>query len=138
MPARSIRVLVVDDFKPWRDYICSLLQTKLEFRVVAELANGLEAVQGAKELQPDLIVLDSNLPTLNGLDAARHIRLLASDSKIIFLAQNRDKDLIRAALSTGAQGYVLKNDAARELLTAVRKVLGGEHFVSNGIQAGNS
>jgi len=114
-----------------------MLQAHRDLHVVVEAGDGLEAVQKAKELQPDLIVLDSNLPTLNGLDAARHIRLLASDSKIIFLTQNRDKDLIRAALSTGAQGYVLKNDAARELLTAVRKVLGGEHFVSNGIQAGS-
>jgi DNA-binding NarL/FixJ family response regulator len=105
---------------------------------VAEAGDGLEAVQRAKELQPDLIVLDIGLPNLDGLEAAKRIRQVAPAAKIIFLTNNSDEDVVRAALSDGAQGYVLKNDAARELLTAVRKVLGGEHFVSNGIQAGNS
>ena len=138
MPARSIRVLVVDDFKPWRDYICSLLQTKLEFRVVAELANGLEAVQGAKELQPDLILLDIGVPALHGLEVAECIRQVAPAVKIIFLTVHTDTDVVRAALSAGAQGYMLKTDAVRELFTAVETVLGGDYFISSGIEGLNS
>ena len=82
MPSRSIRVLVVEDYKPWRDYICSLLQTKPEFRVVSDLADGLEAVQKAEELQPDLILLDIGLPALNGLEVAKRIRQVAPAQKL--------------------------------------------------------
>jgi len=94
MPARSIRVLVVDDYQSWRDYICSLLHTKAEFRVVAELADGLEAVQRAKELQPDLILLDIGLPALDGLEVAERIRQVAPAVKIIFLTLHSDADVV--------------------------------------------
>ena len=136
--ATSIRVLVVDDFEPWRQRICSVLQTRSEFRVVAQVGDGLEAVQTAEKLQPDLIVLDIGLPNLNGLEAAKRILQVAPGAKIIFVTSNSDRDVVRAALSAGAQGYVLKIDAGPELLTAVQKVLGGQHFVSSGIQRGNS
>jgi DNA-binding NarL/FixJ family response regulator len=132
-----IRVLVVDDFEPWRLQICSMFQAQSEFRVIAQVGDGLEAVQKA-ELQPDLVVLDIGLPNLNGLEAARRILQVAPDAKIIFLTTNSDRDVARAALNAGAQGYVLKTNAARELLTAVQKVLGGENFVSSEIQTGNS
>ena len=132
-----IRVLVVDDFEPWRQRICGMLQACTDLRVVAEVRDGLEAVQKA-ELQPDLVVLDIGLPHLNGLEAAKRILQIAPGAKIIFLTTNNDRDVVRAALRDGAKGYVLKTDATRELLTAVRKVLGGEHFVSSGIQARNS
>src|SRR4249919_381371 len=115
----SVRILVVDDFEPWRCMVCSILQTRRpDFCVVAEVADGWEAVQKAQELNPDLILLDIGLPNLNGLEAANRIRRVAPDAKIIFLTQNSDRDVIRAALSAGAQGYVLKNDAETELLTA--------------------
>jgi DNA-binding NarL/FixJ family response regulator len=134
----SVRILVVDDFEPWRRRICSMLQTRPELSVVAEAGDGLEAVQKAKELKPDLILLDIGLPTLNGLEAANRIRQVAPDAAIIFLTQHRDKDVVRGALSTGARGYILKTDAGRELLAAVAGILGGEDFVSSGIKGGNS
>ena len=134
----SFRVLVVDDFEPWRQHVCSMLQARPELRVVAEVADGLEAVQKARELAPDLILLDIGLPSLNGVEAANRIRDLAPDAKIIFLTQNSNKDIVRAALSTGAQGYVLKTDAESELLSAVVGVLGGDDFVSGGIERGDS
>jgi DNA-binding NarL/FixJ family response regulator len=134
----SVRILVVDDFEPWRRRVCSMLQTGPELRVVAEAGDGLEAVQKAKELKPDLILLDIGLPNLDGLEAANRIRQVAPDAAIIFLTQNSDKDVVRAALSTGARGYVLKTDAGRELLTAVAGILGGDNFVSSGIKRGDS
>jgi DNA-binding NarL/FixJ family response regulator len=130
----SFRVLVVDDFQPWRQQVCSILRTQPELSVVAEVADGLEAVQTAQELKPDLILLDIGLPTLNGLEAANRIRQVAPGARIIFLTQNSDKDMVRAALTTGAQGYVLKIDAGSELLPAVAGVLGGDDFVSSGIK----
>jgi DNA-binding NarL/FixJ family response regulator len=134
----SVRILLVDDFEPFRQQVCSILGTRPELRVVAEVGDGLEAVQKAEELKPDLILLDIGLPGLDGLEAANHIREVAPDSAVIFLTQNSDKDVVRAALSTGAQGYVLKIDAGSELLPAVAGVLGGDDFVSSGINWGDS
>jgi DNA-binding NarL/FixJ family response regulator len=133
----SVRILVVDDFEAWRRGICSLLQTRPELRVIADVADGLEAVQKAKELKPDLILLDIHLPNLDGIEVANRIRQVAPGSKIIFLTQNCNKEMVKAALSTGAQGYVLKTDAKRELFTAMAEVLSGDDFVSSGIERGD-
>ena len=115
----AVRILVVDDFEPWRRQLCSMLQTRPEFRVVGEVADGLEAVQQARELNPDLILLDIGLPSLDGLEAANRIRQFSPDARIVFLTQESDRDVRRAALSVGAQGYVLKTDASAELFTAI-------------------
>ena len=111
-----------------------MLQTRPELYVVAEVGDGLEAVQRARELQPDLILLDIGLPNLDGLEAANRIRQVAPGAAIIFLTANRDKDMVRAAMGTGARGFVLKTDAGRELLGAVAGILGGDDFVSSGIE----
>ena len=137
-PPSSVRILVVDDFEPWRQQVCIMLRTHPELRVVAEAGDGLEAVQKAKELKPDLILLDIGLPNLHGVEAASRMRQVAPDASIIFLTQNSDKDVVQAALSTGAQGYVLKTDAGSELFTAIGAVLAGDEFVSSGIEDGNS
>ena len=85
-------------------------------------------------MKPDLIVLDIGLPELNGIEAARQIRQLSPNSKIVFLSQNNDRDIVGAALSNGARGYVLKSDALRELLPAVIAVVDGKEFISRGIK----
>jgi DNA-binding NarL/FixJ family response regulator len=85
----TLRILVVDDFEPWRRQVCSMLQTRREFRVVGEAADGLEAVQQAQELNPDLILLDIGLPSLNGLAAANRIRRFSPDARIVFLTQRQ-------------------------------------------------
>ena len=137
-PLSSVRILVVDDYEPWRQQMCSMLQTRPELRVIAEAADGLEAIQKAQKLEPDLILLDIGLPNLNGIEAAIRIRQVAAGAKIIFLTQNSDKDIVLAALGTGAHGYVLKTDAGRELLNAMAGVLDGDDFVSSGIKGGDS
>ena len=131
----SIRILVVDDFEPWRHHVWSMLQTSPELRVVAQGADGLEAVRKAQELKPDLILLDIGLPNLDGLEAANQIRQIVPDAKIIFLTQNSDREVVRAALSTGARGYVHKQNASTELLPAVGAVLRGQGFVSRELAA---
>ena len=127
------RILVVDDYEPWRRFFSTTLQKRPELQVIGEAVDGLEAVQKARQLQPDLILLDIGLPNLDGLEAVNRIRRVAPNAAIIFLTENRNKEVVRVALSTGARGYVLKTDARRELLSAVAGVLGGDDFVSSGI-----
>ena len=98
--------------------------------VIGVALDGLEAVQKAKELQPDLILLDIGLPLLNGIEVARQIRKLSPESKILFVSQESSADVVRGALDTGAQGFVFKSDAGRELLKGVNTVLQGEQFIS--------
>lgn len=131
-----MHVLVVDDLAPFRRFVCSTLTQQPELRIVGEAADGFEAVQKAQELQPDLILLDIGLPKLNGIAAASRIRRLAPTAKIIFVSQHSDVEVVQAAFSDGARGYILKADVGRELVPAVKAVLCGEKFVSR--QLGNS
>jgi DNA-binding NarL/FixJ family response regulator len=128
--ARKIRVLVVDDYSPWSRFLRSLLEKRPELEVVGEASDGLEAVQKAQELQPDLILLDVGLPKLSGIEAARRIRDLSSTSKILFVSEYRSWDIAEAALGAGAGGYVVKSDAGSQLLPAVNLVLEGTQFIS--------
>jgi DNA-binding NarL/FixJ family response regulator len=127
------QILVVDDFLPWRRFVASMLQVQPRLRIVGEASDGVEAVQKARELEPDLILLDIGLPMLNGIEAARRIRELSPKSKILFLSEHRSWDIVEEALQTGGGGYVVKSDAGRELLSAVEAVLQGELFVSDGL-----
>jgi DNA-binding NarL/FixJ family response regulator len=129
----SVRILVVDDHIPFRKVVCSTLGKRPELQVIGEASDGLEAVQKAEELQPDLIVLDIGLPVLNGIEAARRIRMLAPRSKILFVSQESSDDVVREALSSGALGYVAKMQAGGELLAAVAAVLEDRQFVSRGL-----
>lgn len=129
--ATAVRVLIVEDFAPYRRFICSTLANLTGLEVISEASDGLEAVQKAQELQPDLILLDIGLPTLNGIEAARRIRQLAPKSKIIFVSQESSADVVQAALSLGASGYVVKGKAATDLRAAVEAVLAGNTFVSS-------
>lgn len=134
MPTSLVRILVVDDFEPWRRQICSLLQTRPELHVIAEAGDGLEAVQKATELQPDLILLDIGLPKLNGIEASHQISILVPSATILFVSQQNDADMTEA-LSNGARGYVRKENARKDLLPAVEAVLRGDHFLSRGLHA---
>jgi DNA-binding NarL/FixJ family response regulator len=127
---RQFRTLVVEDFDNFRQFLCSALKQGTECEVVGEASDGLQAVLHAQKLQPDLILLDIGLPTLNGIEAARRIRKLSPNSKILFVTQNCSREIAQGALRTGANGYLLKSDAT-ELLFAVETVLSGGQFVSS-------
>jgi DNA-binding NarL/FixJ family response regulator len=129
-----VRILVVDDFESWRRQIHSLLQARPTLQIICETSDGLEAVQKAEELKPDLVLLDIGLPKLNGIEVACRIRQRSPNSKIIFLSQNSDFGAVWAALDTGALGYVLKMDAVGELLSAVHSVLQDRQFVSSSLK----
>lgn len=126
-----IRVLVVEDFVPFRKFIHSTLEKRSELQVICEVADGLEAVQKAEELKPDLILLDIGLPKLNGIEAARQIRKLSPQSKIIFVSQESSADMVQAALDTGALGYVVKARAGSDLLTAIDAAILERQFISS-------
>lgn len=126
----SFRILVVDDYDCWRRWVISMLQSDPRFARIDEAGDGLEGVEKAQSLQPDLIVLDIGLPLQNGIQAAEQICRLAPGSKILFASENRSLDIVQKALETGALGYLLKSDAGVELLPAIDEVLQGKHFVS--------
>lgn|SRR5215831_13547444 len=132
MPA--LRTLVVDDHEELRKLLRSMLQGKTECVVVGEATDGLQAIEQAKELQPDLILLDLSLPKLNGMEAGRRILKACPHAKIVFLSQDSSRDVIQGALSLGAAGYLLKSDAT-ELPLAVDAILRGEVFVSRRVKA---
>ena len=125
------RILVVDDFEMFRQFVVELLGKRPELQVVGEASDGPEALQKAVELRPDLILLDIGLPSLNGIEVARQMRSLVPESKIIFLTQESSSDVVQEALSLGARGYVTKNMAHADLFAAVEAVLSGKTFVSN-------
>ena len=123
-------VLVVDDYEPFRQFVCSTLGKRHDLQVIGEASDGLEAVRKAEELKPDLIVLDIGLPRLNGIEVARRIRKLSPECKILFMSQVSSADVAREALGLGAMGYVVKADAGSELLASVEAVCQGNQFIS--------
>ena len=131
MRLAAVRILVVDDFEMFRQFVVELLGKRPELQVVGEASDGLEALQKAVELRPDLILLDIGLPGLNGIEAARQMRSLVPESKIIFLTIETSADMVQEALSVGARGYVVKTMAESELLTAMEAVLLGTTFASS-------
>lgn len=124
----SCRILVVEDFAAFRRFICSELAKRPDLQVISESSDGLDAVQKAEELKPDLILLDIGLPSLNGLEVARRILKLLPESRIIFVSQESSAEVMHAALNL-AWGYVLKTKAASELLIAVDTVNSEKRFV---------
>jgi DNA-binding NarL/FixJ family response regulator len=120
-----VRILIVDDFEEWRDYVRSILTEQADLEVVGESSDGLEAIQSSEELQPDLVLLDIELPKMNGLDAARHIRRVSPGTKILFLSSYHYLDIMREALRLGA-AFVVKADAGRDLLLIVRAIIRNE------------
>ena len=121
---------MVDDSEEFRKFVCSTLGERPELQIVGEDTDGLQALQRADELQPDLILLDIGLPSLSGIEVARQILKLSPKSKILFVSQESSADVVREALGTGAHGYVVKIDAGSELLKGVNAVLRGNQFVS--------
>jgi DNA-binding NarL/FixJ family response regulator len=121
---------VVDDYEPWRRYVVSKLEKVAELQIIGEVCDGLTSVEQAKALQPDLILLDIGLPTINGIEAAKRIREVSPLSKILFVSESRSFEIAEEALKTGATGYVVKSDAATELLPAIKAVLEGRRFIS--------
>jgi len=129
-----VRILVVDDFEPWRRFISTAIEQEPQLLLIGEVSDGLEAVQKSKELKPDLILLDLGLPKLDGMAAARQIRTVSPKSKILFMTQESSAAVVREAMEIGA-GFLVKTDAGTELLAAVVGVMSGEQFLSTTAQS---
>ena len=127
-----LRILVVEDSEPWRLFISSIIAEDPQLRIVCEVSDGLEAVRKAKELKPDIILLDIGLPKLNGIEAARQIRSLIPKSRILFLSQEYWSDVVQEALIFG-RGFVSKEDAGRELLSAVKALDSDKPYLSSSL-----
>jgi DNA-binding NarL/FixJ family response regulator len=128
----EVRVLVAEDSVPFRSFIGEKLRENSGLRIVGEVSDGLEAVRLARQLKPELIILDIGLATLDGINAARQIRELSPKSKIIFLSMESSPAVVQEAFNLGAWGYVAKARAATDLLIAVQMALEGRRFVSGG------
>jgi DNA-binding NarL/FixJ family response regulator len=129
-----LRVLVAEDFEPFRRFIRSMLESSLNLQSICEVSDGVEAVRKTEELQPHLIVLDVGLPSLNGIAAARQIRRLSPQSKIVFVSLESSPDVIHAALCLGNSAYVTKTTVGTGLLPAIEAVLQNRQIVSKGLQ----
>jgi len=129
-----VRVLVVDDVELWQTFVHMHLDKEPNLHVIGVATDGLDAVRKAEELRPDLILLDISLPGLNGFEVARQIRKVAATSTILFLSGESDPDVVRYAFSAGGLGYVLKSDAARDLIAGIESVLLGGRFVSSSLR----
>jgi len=124
----SLRLLVADDHEIVRKGLRSLLEAQPGWQVAAEASDGREAVEKAKELKPDITVLDIGMPSLNGLEATRQMLKNDSRAKILILTMHESDPLIRDVLDAGARGYVLKTDASRDLVTAINAVRSNKTF----------
>lgn len=120
----SASILIVDDFPGWRARVREILAAHPEWKIISEASDGQQAVQEASELQPDIVVLDIALPRLNGIETAKMIRQTSPRSRIVFLAQDHDSEIVKAALGVGQTIYVPKSTAASRLCDAVAASLG--------------
>ena len=118
----AIRILLVDDHPIVRQGLKTLLEGHAGWKVVGEASDGVEAVEKAKNLKPDVMVLDVTMPKMNGLEACRLLRRQAPQLEILFVTQHDSPQMMREAIDAGARGYVVKSNAARDLLAAVEAV----------------
>ena len=125
------RVLLVDDHLPWRRHMSSVVQSSSGWCVVGEGDDGPDAIEKAAALQPDLILLDMELPTLSGLEAARRILAAAPATRVLFVSAHRSWDIVEAAMVAGARGYILKPELGRDLLPAMQAIADGQRWVSS-------
>lgn len=126
-----ITVLLADDHTLVRDALCYLLEAQGDIKIVATAADGQEAVEQAKKLCPDVAVLDISMPGMDGIEAARRICSLCSETRIVMLTIYHTSEHVQHAVQAGASGYVLKDAAGQELVTAVRTLHeGGRYFSS--------
>jgi DNA-binding NarL/FixJ family response regulator len=127
----SLRLLLADDHEIVRQGLRSMLQAQRDCQIVGEAADGRQAVAMTKELNPDVVILDIGMPSLNGLEATRHILKMRPQTKVLILTMHESDSIIREVLDAGARGYVLKTDAGRDLVTAVDSLRRNKTFFTS-------
>jgi len=129
----GVRILIADDHELIRRGLVAAVADRPEWTVVAEAANGRQAVELARKLNPHIVILDLTMPELNGLDAARQIRALAPATRILIVTAHESEQLVREVLEAGATGYVLKSDAGGVLVRAIDALLAGRSFFTSSV-----
>ncbi|KPK29124.1 MAG: LuxR family transcriptional regulator [Nitrospira bacterium SG8_3] len=129
----SVRIILAEDHRITREGLVNLLKERPDMEVVGEAENGREAVRLARELSPDLVIMDVTMPDLNGIDATRIITSGSNNTKVIALSMYSDKQFVQGMIQAGASGYLLKDCAFEELVSAIQAVIQGDTYLSPGI-----
>lgn len=124
--AAEITLMIVDDHPLWRSSLRQVLEHKKAATIVAEASNGAEALEVARKAKPDVIVMDMDLPTVNGVEATKQLLADRPDAKVLFLSASDTRDKVLEAIDAGASGYLIKTASPDEIANAVRRVHGGE------------
>ena len=127
---KTIRLMLVDDHDVVRVGLKTFLETQDDFQVVGEARDGLELLEVSKETNPDMVILDISMPNLRGLEATREIKMIFPNVKVLILTMHSDKEYVYGAISAGAEGYLLKEDADTELFAAVETIRQGGRYIS--------
>ena len=126
----EVTILIAEDHPIYRDGLRQMIASEAGLKVLRETGNGAEALRLARELKPDIVILDMDLPGMNGLEVARCRQQERLDFKIIFLTMYREEDMFAEAMELGAKGYVLKESAAADILQSLHAVAAGQHYIS--------
>jgi len=124
------RIVLADDHVMFRQGIKNILEGAEDLEVVGEAGDGLKLLELLKKVAPDMVILDISMPNLRGLEATKEIKMISPDVKVLILTMHKDKEYVYYAISAGAEGYLLKEDADTELFAAVEKIRQGEHYIS--------
>lgn len=125
-----MRIVLVEDHRILREGLRAIFASERDLKLVGEATDGLEGIQQAKELQPDLLILDLSMPRMDGLAALKEIKRVAPKTRVLIMTAHRNEEYIFRAIDNGADGYLLKDASAAEMLLAVRSVLAGERYLS--------
>jgi DNA-binding NarL/FixJ family response regulator len=131
---QNLRILIVDDSRPWVNLLQTILSKEPLHEVISIAFDGDAALIEAERLNPDLMLLDVNLPTISGLDLAASLQNINPRPLVLFVSQNSNPSIVRAALEAGGKGYLLKTDADQELMNAIRAVCAGERYLSTSLR----
>jgi DNA-binding NarL/FixJ family response regulator len=128
-----VQVLVVDDSTYWRGFVLRYFEAKTRYKIIGVAVNGLEAIQKVHELRPDLVLMDINLPGINGIEATRQICKIYPGCKVVFMSLLDDSAIVQAAFDVGGSGYILKRDFAEDFCPGIKTVLDGRQFISRSL-----
>lgn len=131
--SQKYRIVIAEDHTILREGLRALVSLNPDLEVAGEAGDGQEAIRCVEKMKPDLVLMDISMPRMNGMDAIREIKRRSPETKILVLTVHKTEEYILATLKAGAEGYVLKDATHAELMTAVKNVLGGKHYISPGI-----